>query len=131
MALVVALTGDQLTLTRLLSGGLTLHLSTSNRAAQSTDTVSSWTEASGYTPVTLNVANFTFTTSGTVITATMNAPIPAIAFTATATIYAAYYTDSMGNTLYGAEVLSGGPFAMTSGGNLTGLVPKFTQQSAN
>lgn len=83
-------------------GILTLRLYVNNKTPEDSDTVSDYTEASGfgYSAIALNAANWDFTTVSGVSTATYNS-VQTFTFTSgPVVIYGYYVTDGGGNLIW-------------------------------
>lgn len=131
MTLLAPDTGDQLFLKYALNNTAAsnpkLHLYTNNYTPAKGDTTGSYTEcstATGYAAVTLPGTSWTVSTTSHVTTASYAAQT--FTLTASATIYGYYITDNSSSNVLWAELFSGGPFNIPSGGGSVTVTPTIT-----
>jgi hypothetical protein len=111
---------------------MSLHLYTNNYTPTTTDTLSNYTELTGvgYTALTYTAGTWSVVGSGGIATCTY--PAHTFTLTGAATVYG-YYMElvlASGSTLFGAELFTGGPFVIPSGGGTITITTDWTLQNA-
>lgn len=137
MAFIVANDGDAQMLNTILNKAtpenLTLKLFTNNVTPDKSYTSTSLTEAtgSGYAAITLAAASWTVTEgtgNGTTAT-TASYTQQTFTLTGALTAYGYYMVGATSGKLYFAEVFSGGPYTIPSGGGTIKITPTITSFS--
>lgn len=112
---------------------LTLKLYTNNVTPDKSQTASSFTEctASGYAAVNLAAASWTVTQGTGAGTTATTASYPQQTFTLTgsATVYGYYLVGGTSAKCYFAELFTGGPYSIPSGGGTISVTPQITSFS--
>lgn len=129
MALLVPDTGEVEMLKRILNfsatGDVKLHLYANNYTPVEGSAIANFTEctAAGYAAKTLAGASWSIaTTSGT---SEASYAEQTFTFTAAQTVYGYFVTNSAGTVLLWAELFTGAPFNIPSGGGSVKATPKF------
>jgi hypothetical protein len=128
MALLAPDVGEVIMLSRILNkaatGDVKLHLYTNNYTPVEGSLLANFTEcvATGYAVKTLTGASWTVATAAGTTEASYAEQT--FTLTASATVYGYYVTDSAGTGLLWAELFSGGPFSIPSGGGDVRVTPK-------
>lgn len=128
MALLVPDVGEVEMLKRILNfsatGDVRIHLYSNNYTPVEGSTVANFTEcsAAGYAAITLAGASWSIaTTTGT---SEASYAQQTFTFTATQVVYGYYVTNSANTIVLWAELFTGGPFNIPSGGGSVKVTPK-------
>lgn len=130
MALLMPAVGEVEALKRMLNysatGNVVLHLYSNNYTPVEGSTVASFTEctASGYAAKTLTGSSWSITTTSNVTTASYAEQT--FTFSAAQVVYGYYVTDAANAIVLWAELFSGSPFNIPSGGGSVKVTPKIT-----
>jgi len=128
MALLVPDVGEVIMLSRILNkaatGDVKLKLYSNNYTPVEGSAIASFTEctASGYAAKTLAGATWTITTSAGTTQAVYAEQT--FTFTAAQTVYGYFVTDTAGTGLLWAELFTGAPFNIPSGGGSVKVTPR-------
>jgi hypothetical protein len=129
MALLVPDAGEVELLKRMLNfsatGDVVLHLFRNNYTPIESSLVAAFTECTGagYAAKTLTGSSWSIATAAGVSTASYAEQT--FTFTATDVVYGYYVTNAAGTIVLWAELLSGSPFNIPSGGGSVKITPKF------